>query len=370
MADGRITDDLRIRLAARDPHLAARPGAAQVTAAATWAGPRASPTPRYAMAPVRRRLSRAARRRRAPTPSRVELMENLRFDPREEAGDLSLRRASWSPGRTSSSTTPSAPPTGPTPRSSAHPAAAVGRRPASWPARSRSSDRLAARRRPRPFVAVLGGSKVSDKLGVIEALLDRVDTLLVGGGMCFTFLAAQGHSIGESLFEADQVDTCRPPAGLRPRHPHAQRPDRAQPRWHASGRAGRRAGRSARWAPTCPTDGSASTSARGRPPRSQTPSPRPAPSSGTAPWACSRTRASRPGPGRWPRRWPPADGFTVVGGGDSAAAAGRVRPGRPDRPRLDRRRGVARVPRARRPARAGRPAGGRSRRERGPAASR
>ena len=67
----------------------------------------------------------------------------------------------------------------------------------------------------QPFVAVLGGSKVSDKLGVIEALLDRVDTLLVGGGMCFTFLAAQGHRIGESLFEADQVDDLPPPAGLR-----------------------------------------------------------------------------------------------------------------------------------------------------------
>ena len=61
----------------------------------------------------------------------------------------------------------------------------------------------------RPFVAVLGGAKVSDKLGVIEALLDRVDTLLVGGGMCFTFLAAQGHSTGASLLEGDYVETCR-----------------------------------------------------------------------------------------------------------------------------------------------------------------
>jgi phosphoglycerate kinase len=61
----------------------------------------------------------------------------------------------------------------------------------------------------QPFVAVLGGAKVSDKLGVIEALLDRVDTLLIGGGMCFTFLAAQGHRIGASLFEADHVDGCR-----------------------------------------------------------------------------------------------------------------------------------------------------------------
>jgi phosphoglycerate kinase len=61
----------------------------------------------------------------------------------------------------------------------------------------------------RPYVVVLGGSKVSDKLAVIEALLPKVDTLLVGGGMCFTFLAAQGYGIGDSLLESEQVDTCR-----------------------------------------------------------------------------------------------------------------------------------------------------------------
>jgi len=60
----------------------------------------------------------------------------------------------------------------------------------------------------RPYVVVLGGSKVSDKLGVIGALLDRVDRLLVGGGMCFTFLAAQGHGVGDSLLEVDQVAAC------------------------------------------------------------------------------------------------------------------------------------------------------------------
>jgi phosphoglycerate kinase len=61
----------------------------------------------------------------------------------------------------------------------------------------------------RPYAVVLGGSKVSDKLKVIEALLPKVDTLLVGGGMCFTFLKAQGHGVGSSLLEADQLDTCR-----------------------------------------------------------------------------------------------------------------------------------------------------------------
>jgi phosphoglycerate kinase len=61
----------------------------------------------------------------------------------------------------------------------------------------------------RPYTVVLGGSKVSDKLAVIESLLGRVDRLLVGGGMCFTFLAAQGGAIGASLVETDQLDACR-----------------------------------------------------------------------------------------------------------------------------------------------------------------
>ena len=61
----------------------------------------------------------------------------------------------------------------------------------------------------QPYVVVLGGSKVSDKLAVIEALLPKVDRLLVGGGMCFTFLKAQGHEVGTSLLEEDMVTTCR-----------------------------------------------------------------------------------------------------------------------------------------------------------------
>jgi len=60
----------------------------------------------------------------------------------------------------------------------------------------------------RPYVVVLGGSKVSDKLGVISALLPKVDRLLVGGGMCFTFLKARGFEVGSSLLEADQVENC------------------------------------------------------------------------------------------------------------------------------------------------------------------
>jgi phosphoglycerate kinase len=61
----------------------------------------------------------------------------------------------------------------------------------------------------RPYAVVLGGSKVSDKLGVIDSLLERADTLAIGGGMAFTFLAAQGHAIGRSLVESDQLETAR-----------------------------------------------------------------------------------------------------------------------------------------------------------------
>ena len=61
----------------------------------------------------------------------------------------------------------------------------------------------------RPYVVVLGGSKVSDKLAVIDNLLGKADQLLIGGGMVFTFLAANGHEVGNSLLEQDQVETCR-----------------------------------------------------------------------------------------------------------------------------------------------------------------
>jgi phosphoglycerate kinase len=61
----------------------------------------------------------------------------------------------------------------------------------------------------RPYVVILGGSKVSDKLGVIDNLIDNVDRLLIGGGMAYTFLAAQGHPVGDSLLEADQIEAVK-----------------------------------------------------------------------------------------------------------------------------------------------------------------
>jgi phosphoglycerate kinase len=61
----------------------------------------------------------------------------------------------------------------------------------------------------RPYAVVLGGSKVSDKLAVIENLAGKADSLVIGGGMCFTFLAAQGVSVGKSLLQEEMIDTCR-----------------------------------------------------------------------------------------------------------------------------------------------------------------
>ena len=61
----------------------------------------------------------------------------------------------------------------------------------------------------RPFVAILGGAKVSDKLNVINNLLEKVDTLIIGGGMAYTFLAAQGHGVGTSLLDSEKIDYCK-----------------------------------------------------------------------------------------------------------------------------------------------------------------
>ncbi len=61
----------------------------------------------------------------------------------------------------------------------------------------------------RPFVAILGGAKVSDKLNVINNLLEKVDTLIIGGGMAFTFLAAKGYNIGKSLVDSEKIDYCK-----------------------------------------------------------------------------------------------------------------------------------------------------------------
>jgi phosphoglycerate kinase len=199
-ADGTIDDDLRIRAALPTIQWLLDQGA-RVTACSHLGRPKGKPDAKYSMDPVRKRLDELV------GPGKVELLENLRFDAGEEGNDpafvaklvqghdLYVNDAFGAAHR-------------------AH-ASIVG------PPQTllSAAGRLLAKEvevlgklltdPAKPFVAVLGGSKVSDKLGVIEALLDKVDRILIGGGMCFTFFKAQGLQIGDSLLEEDQVDNAK-----------------------------------------------------------------------------------------------------------------------------------------------------------------
>jgi phosphoglycerate kinase len=195
--DGRITDDLRIRAALPTITWLQDQGAT-VVACTHFGRPKGEPDPKYSVEPVRARLAELA--------PGVELMENLRFDPGETANDPAfvdrlvegfdayVNDAFGASHRAHASIV--GPPK--------HLPSAAGR------LLAREVEVLGElREHPnRPFVAVLGGSKVSDKLKVIQALLDVADEVLIGGGMCFTFLKAQGSSVGSSLCEDDQVATC------------------------------------------------------------------------------------------------------------------------------------------------------------------
>ena len=223
---GAITDDGRIR-ASLPTIQSLRDGGARVTVAAHLGRPKGEPDPRYSLAPVAARLSEllgtevplagdvaeedASVKNNGLSDGDVLLLENVRFEAAETSkddavrGELADRLALLGDVYVDDAF------------------GAVHRKHASvYDIAQRLphyAGRLVARELEvltrltsdpeRPYVVVLGGSKVSDKLAVIEALLPKVDRLLVGGGMCFTFLAAQGHGVGSSLLEADQVDTCR-----------------------------------------------------------------------------------------------------------------------------------------------------------------
>ena len=198
LSNGAIVDDLRIRAAIPTIKWLQEQGAS-VTACSHLGRPKGQPDPALVMEPVRVRLAELA--------PGVDVLENLRFNPGETANDpafvveLSAGHDAYVNDAFGASHREHASVVGPP----EHLPAAAGRLLA---AEVEILSKL--RERPsRPFVAVLGGAKVSDKLGVIEALLDVVDSLAIGGGMCFTFLAAQGHQVGSSLLEAEQVDTCR-----------------------------------------------------------------------------------------------------------------------------------------------------------------
>lgn len=193
-----IVDDFRIISALPTIKYLTDRGAT-VVCASHLGRPKGLSSAKYSMAPVRTRLKELA--------PGVELLENLRFNPGEESNDaqfvaeliagfdLYVDDAFGATHRAHASIV-GPPKTLPS---------AAGR------LLEREIEVLGAlREKPnRPFVAVLGGAKVSDKIGVIEALQERVDAFIIGGGMCFTFLAAKGYPVGESICQPELIEVCR-----------------------------------------------------------------------------------------------------------------------------------------------------------------
>ncbi len=198
-----------------------------VTVMAHLGRPKGTPDPQLSLAPVGERLEEllevpvrlaqdvvgesAQESVRASESDRVVLLENVRFDPRETSKD-DAERGAFADELASFADLYIDDAFGAVHRRHASVYDVAQRLPhAAGPlvaAEVEVLQRLTVDP-ARPYVVVLGGSKVSDKLAVIEALLPHVDRLLVGGGMCFTFLAAQGHEVGQSLLEADQLEACR-----------------------------------------------------------------------------------------------------------------------------------------------------------------
>lgn len=232
IADGVVTDDGRIR-ASLPVITKLIGGGARVIVAAHLGRPKGEPDPRYSLSPVADRLAQllgqpvdfaldtvgASARMLAQelTDGQVLLLENVRFNPGETSKDDAERRSF---ARELAQLTGGEDDGGAFIEDAF---GAVHRKHASvydvatlLPAYCGDlvRDELAVLTRltgdaDRPYAVVLGGSKVSDKLAVINSLLPKVDKLLVGGGMCFTFLAAKGYGVGTSLLEADQVETCK-----------------------------------------------------------------------------------------------------------------------------------------------------------------
>lgn len=196
--NGIIRDDLRIREAIPTLKYLVDNGA-EVTACTHLGRPKGKFEEKYSLEPIRVRLNEIL--------PGIKLLDNLRFNSGEEANDpqfieqlvagqdIYVNDAFGASHRSHASIT--GPP-------QLLPSAA-GRL-----LQNEVEILLRVRNKPkRPFVAILGGSKVSDKLGVIDALVQVVDKLLIGGGMCFTFLKAQGQQVGSSLLEEGQIDYCK-----------------------------------------------------------------------------------------------------------------------------------------------------------------
>ncbi len=211
--DGSITDDLRIRATLPTLKELRERGAAQIVACSHLGRPKGQVKPELSLKPVAGRLADLLGDDvpLAPSPTGpvegdapVVLLENLRFDPGEEKNDPAFARALAGLADVYVDDA-----FGAVHRAHASVVgvaeflpAAAGR------LLEKEVDVLSGllENPQRPYVAVVGGAKVSDKLTVLKNLLARVDRLLIGGGMCFTFLAAKGYGVGKSLLEADQVD--------------------------------------------------------------------------------------------------------------------------------------------------------------------
>lgn len=222
----RITDDLRVQASAPTITRLTEAGAA-VIVVAHLGRPKGAPEARYSLRPVASRLAEvlgapvafaedtvgesARAAVAALQPGEVLLLENLRFHPGETSKDEAERRA-FAEQLAAFADVYVSDGFGVVHRKQASvydiaqllPQAAGGLVEAEVQVMTRLRDTP-----ERPYAVVLGGAKVSDKLGVIDSLITTADRLLVGGGMAFTFLKAQGHEVGSSLLEEDQVDTVR-----------------------------------------------------------------------------------------------------------------------------------------------------------------
>ncbi|MBM7775283.1 phosphoglycerate kinase [Actinokineospora baliensis] len=221
-----ITDDGRVRASLPTLSRLAEAGA-RVVVAAHLGRPKGAPEAKYSLAPVAARLGELLGRpvalatdvvgdsAKATVASLadggVALLENVRFDPRETSKDATERAALAAEFAALADAFVSDG-FGVVHRKQASVYEVATQLPAY--AGGLVLDEVEVLRKltgdpARPYVVALGGSKVSDKLAVIESLLPKVDAILVGGGMCFTFLAAEGLGVGDSLLEADMIDTCK-----------------------------------------------------------------------------------------------------------------------------------------------------------------
>jgi phosphoglycerate kinase len=213
-----ITDDGRIRASVPQIRALLDMGA-RVTVCAHLGRPKGTPDPKYSLRPVADRLGQLLDRpvlfveeaKHYDGHADLALLENVRFDARETSKD-DAERGAFADELAALADAYVDDAFGAVHRKHASVYDVAARLPhaaGELVLREVGVLRRLTEEPARPYVVVLGGSKVSDKLAVIESLLPKVDRLLVGGGMCFTFLAAAGHDVGDSLLEADQIDAVR-----------------------------------------------------------------------------------------------------------------------------------------------------------------